>query len=111
MHSDLKPENIWIADSRRGRSFTKLSADVKSVVQKLGEACFENAVIDAVNIPLQQPARVAQFLVDTYKVASDLGITVKVVGSPELPKAMRGFQETKDLHCFATVEEARSQAA
>jgi hypothetical protein len=54
---------------------------------------------------------VAQFLVDTYKVASDLGITVKVVGSPELPKAMRGFQETKDLHCFATVEEARSQAA
>jgi DNA-binding response OmpR family regulator len=93
------------------RYFTKLSADVKTVVQKLGEACFENAVIDAVNIPLQQPARVAQFLVDAFKVATDLGIAVKVVGSPELPKAMRGFQETKDLHCFTSVEEARSQAA
>ena len=93
------------------RYFSKLSADVKTVVQKLGEACFETAVIDATHIHLQQPARVAQFLVDTYKVASDLGISVKVVGSPELPKVMRGFQETKDLHCFASVEEARSQAA
>jgi len=93
------------------RYFTKLSADVKLVVQKLGEACFENAVIDATHIPLQQPARVAQFLVDTFKVASELGISVKVVGSPELPKAMSGFQETKDLHCFTTVEQARAKAA
>jgi sensor histidine kinase regulating citrate/malate metabolism len=58
-----------------------------------------------------QPARVAQFLVDTFKVASELGISVKVVGSPELPRAMSGFQETKDLHCFTSVEQARSKAA
>ena len=93
------------------RYFTKLSADVKTVVRKLGEACFECAVIDAIHMPLQQPARVAQFLVDTLKVASDLGIAVKVVGSPELGKVMRSFQETKDLHCFTTAEEARAQAA
>jgi two-component system cell cycle response regulator len=93
------------------RYFSKLTTDVKTVVQKLGEACFEDAVIDATHIPLQQPARVAQFLVDTFKVASDLGISVKVVASPELPKAMSGFQETKDLHCFATVEQARAKAA
>jgi CheY-like chemotaxis protein len=93
------------------RYFAKLSTDVRSVVQKLGEACFEKALIDATHIPLQQPARVAQFLVDTFKTATDLGIAVQVVGSPDLPKAMRGFQETKDLHCFASVEEARSQAA
>jgi hypothetical protein len=93
------------------RYFAKLSADVKALVQKLGEACFETAVIDATNVPLTQPARVAQFFVDTFKVASDLGILVKVVASPELPKAMRGFHETKDLRCFTSVEEARSQAA
>jgi two-component system cell cycle response regulator len=93
------------------RYFTKLSADVKTVVQKLGEACFENAVIDATHVPLMQPARVAQFLVDTFKVASELGISVKVVGSPELPRAMSGFQETKDLRCFTSVEQARSKAA
>jgi CheY-like chemotaxis protein len=93
------------------RYFAKLSADVKTVVQKLGEACFENAVIDATHVPLMQPARVAQFLVDTFKVASELGISVKVVGSPELPRAMSGFQETKDLHCFTSVEQARSKAA
>ena len=93
------------------RYFAKLSGDVKTVVQKLGEACFESAVIDATHMPLMQPARVAQFLVDTFKVATELGISVKVVGSPELPKAMRGFQETKDLHCFTSVEQARSKAA
>jgi DNA-binding response OmpR family regulator len=98
-------------EDRLERYFAKLTADVKGVVQKLGEACFENAIIDANNLPLQQAARVAQFLVDVFKAASELGITIKVVASPELPRALRGFQETKDLHCFSTVEEARSQAA
>jgi two-component system cell cycle response regulator len=90
------------------RYFAKLSTEVKAVVQKLGEACFETAVVDATHVPLQQPARVAQFLVDVFKVASELGIGMKVVGSPELPTAMRGFQETKDLRCFASVEQARA---
>ena len=98
-------------EDRLERYFSKLSADVKAVVQKLGEACFENAVIDATHLPLLQPARVAQFLVDIFKTAGDIGIAVKVVSSSELPKAMSGFQETKDLHCFASVEEARSRAA
>jgi DNA-binding response OmpR family regulator len=98
-------------EDRLERYFSKLSADVKSVVQKLGEACFESAVIDAVHVPLMQPARVAQFLVDIFKVASDLGLAIKVVGSPELPRAMSGFQETKDLRCFHSVEAARAKAA
>jgi two-component system cell cycle response regulator len=98
-------------EERLERYFAKLSADVKGVVQKLGEACFESAVLDATLLTLLQPARVAQFLVDTFKVATDLGISLKVVGTPELPKAMRGFQETKDLHCFTSVDEARSRAA
>jgi DNA-binding response OmpR family regulator len=98
-------------EDRLERYFSKLSADVKGVVQKLGEACFENAVIDATHLPLLQPARVAQFLVDIFKTASDIGIAVKVVSSSDLSKAMSGFQETKDLHCFASVEEARSRAA
>jgi uncharacterized protein (UPF0335 family) len=98
-------------EERLERYFTKLATDVKAVVQKLGEACFEIAVIDATQLTLAQPSRVAQFLVDTFKVATDLGISLKVVGSPELPKAMRGFQETQDVHCFTSVDEARSRAA
>jgi len=93
------------------RYFGKLSADVKGVVQKLGEACFEKMVLDATNLPLLQPARVAQFLVDTFKIAQELGISVRLVASEELPRAMRGFQETKDVHCFSSIEQARSQAA
>jgi two-component system, cell cycle response regulator len=93
------------------RYFSKLTADVRGVVQKLGEACFEKMVLDASNLPLLQPARVAQFLVDTFKTATDLGISVRLVASEELPKAMRGFQETKDVHCFSSIEQARSQAA
>jgi two-component system, cell cycle response regulator len=93
------------------RYFSKLTADVKGVVQKLGEACFEKMVLDATNLPLVQPARVAQFLVDTFKTAQELGISVRLVASDELPRAMRGFQETKDVHCFSSIEQARSQAA
>jgi DNA-binding response OmpR family regulator len=93
------------------RYFSKLTADVKAVVQKLGEACFEKMVLDATNLPLLQPARVAQFLVDTFKTATELGISVRLVASDDLPRAMRGFQETKDVHCFASIEQARSQAA
>lgn len=93
------------------RYFGKLTADVKGVVQKLGEACFEKMVLDATHLPLVQPARVAQFLVDTFKTAQELGISVRLVASDELPRAMRGFQETKDVHCFSSIEQARSQAA
>jgi hypothetical protein len=93
------------------RYFSKLTSDVKGVVQKLGEACFEKMVLDASHLPLIQPARVAQFLVDTFKNAQDLGISVRLVASEELPRAMRGFQETKDVHCYSSVEQARSQAA
>lgn len=93
------------------RYFGKLTADVKSVVQKLGEACFEKMVLDATQLTLLQPARVAQFLVDTFKTAQDLGIAVRLVASDELPRAMRGFQETKDVHCFASIAQARSEAA
>jgi two-component system cell cycle response regulator len=93
------------------RYFSKLTADVKGVVQKLGEACFEKMVLDATSLTLLQPARVAQFLVDTFKSAQELGISVKLVASDELPRAMRGFQETKDVHCFSSIAEARSQAA
>lgn len=93
------------------RYFGKLTADVKSVVQKLGEACFEKMVLDATKLPLIQPARVAQFLVDTFKTAQELGIVVRLVASEDLPRAMRGFQETKDVHCYSSVEQARSQAA
>jgi two-component system, cell cycle response regulator len=98
-------------EDRLERYFTKLTTDVKAVVQKLGEACFENAVVDATHLTLLQPARVAQFLVDTFKTAADLGLAIKVVGSAELPRAMRGFQETKDLRCYTTVAEARARAA
>jgi two-component system cell cycle response regulator len=93
------------------RYFSKLTADVKGVVQKLGEACFESTVIDITHMTLLQPSRVAQFLVDTFKTAGDLGIAVRVVGSEELPVALRGFQETKDLRCFTSVAAARAQAA
>ena len=98
-------------EDRLERYFGKLTADMKGVVQKLGEACFENAVIDATHLPLLQPARVAQFLVDVFKAAGDLGLSVKVVAPAEFTKAMGGFQETKDLRCFASVEEACAKAA
>jgi two-component system, cell cycle response regulator len=93
------------------RYFAKLTSDAKAVVQRLGEACFEQMVLDATHLTLAQPSRVAQFLVDTFKTASELGIAVKLVASEELPKAMRGFQETTDIQCFSSIEQARSQAA
>jgi two-component system, cell cycle response regulator len=98
-------------EDRLERYFGKLTSDVKAVVQKLGEACFEKMVLDATHLTLLQPSRVAQFLLDTFKTATDMGISVRLVASDELPKAMRGFQETKDLQCFVSVEQARSQAA
>jgi DNA-binding response OmpR family regulator len=93
------------------RYFARLTSNAKAVVQKLGEACFERMVLDATELTLQQPSRVAQFLIDIFRTASELGISVRLVASEELPKAIRGFQETKDLQCFASIEQARSQAA
>ena len=98
-------------EDRLERYFSKLTPDVKTVVQKLGEACFERAVLDITNLVLAQPQRVAVFLADVLKVSGDLGLSIRVVGTADLPKALKGFEETKDLRCFSTIEEARAQAA
>jgi DNA-binding response OmpR family regulator len=98
-------------EERLDRYFAKLTTDVKHVVEKLGEACFENALLDVTHLVIIQPQRVAMFLSEILKTAADLGLALKVVGSSDLPKLLGGFEETKDLHCYTSIEEARAQAA
>lgn len=90
--------------------FQKLSAKLKEVMSKLAEGCFDSAVLDASQLPLRQPMRAAQFVADLSKVSADCGVSLRLVGSPELAAVIGSFEEAKCLRLFQSVEEARAAA-
>jgi DNA-binding response OmpR family regulator len=97
-------------DDKLDGYFQKISTKLKEIMSKLAEACFDSAVLDASQLPLGQPMRVAQFMADLSKVSADCGVTLRLVGSAELATVMKGFDEAKSIRLFQSVEEARAAA-
>jgi DNA-binding response OmpR family regulator len=90
--------------------FQKLSAQMKQAIGKLAEGCFDSAVLDATQLPLNQPIRAAQFMAEVCKASADCGVRLRVAGSAELAVVIGGFQDAKALRLFQSVEEARAAA-
>ncbi len=88
--------------------FQRVSAKMKETISKMAEACYDKVVLDATALPLSQPLWAAQFMIDACKAGSQVGITLRAVGQAELAKVVGGFEETKDVRFFNTLEEARA---
>jgi DNA-binding response OmpR family regulator len=88
--------------------FQRVAAKMKEAMSKMAEACYDKVVLDATAMPLAQPLYAAQFMIETCKAGSQVGISVRAVGQAELAKVVGGFEETKDVRFFNTLEEARA---
>jgi len=97
---DGKPERL-------DRYFARISQLFPPVLNKVASACFEGVILDLGNAPTQGD-RLPKLLVAVAGQARDVGMAVSVVGSPEMQKALSGFEETKGIKFFATVQEARA---
>lgn len=88
--------------------FQRVAAKMKEAMSKMAAACYDKVVLDATAMPLAQPLYAAQFMIETCKVGSQVGISVRAVGQAELARVVGGFEETKDVRFFNTLEEARA---
>jgi DNA-binding response OmpR family regulator len=98
-------------NDRIERHYTRLGAAIKDAVEQLGQACFDEAIVDATLLPVMQGAGTALFVAQLVEVCRTIGVAVHLVASNDVAAVLRNFQETKDLHCHGTLEDARALAA
>jgi len=75
------------------RYYTKLAQRVRSDLQKVAEACFDEVELDARKMPVR-PERTIKLVVDVVQEASRLGLDLKVRGTNDLGTLLSGLAET-----------------
>jgi DNA-binding NtrC family response regulator len=95
---------------RLERYFGRLAQLFPTVLEKVASACYESVVVDLGNAP-PQGDRLAKLLVSVSGQASGMGMDMAVVGTADTQKLLAGFEETKSIRFYPSVQEARSACA
>lgn len=95
---------------RLERYFTRLGALLPPALEKVAAACYEDAIVDLSKASVV-PDRLPRLMVHVAEKAKAFGLQLRLVGSAEVGKALAGFQETRDMPIFPSVQEARAEAA
>src|SRR6185369_3569163 len=66
---------------------------------------FDNLIVDVSQMP-RDPQRTAQLIIEVEGHGKKFGLSLRLVGSPEVGKLLKAFSETSQLPIFNTVEEA-----
>lgn len=95
-----KPERLERYFSRLGQLFPE-------VLNKVAAACYEDVIIDLGNAPVQGD-RLPKLLVSVAGQAKSMGMAMSVVAPAEVQKLLAGFEETRAIRVFGSVNEARA---
>ena len=96
-------------EDKLDRYFTRLRALCHESLEKLASACYDDTIIDLSAIPLRND-KIVRLLMDSDKEAKKLGISLRLVGTPEIKRVLGAVMETATLPFFATRAEARNGA-
>jgi DNA-binding response OmpR family regulator len=91
------------------RFYGRLSALYAAALENVAAACHDEIVLDVGTPPLEGD-RLPKFVNDVAARSREFGMTLAVVGSPDVEKLLAGYTETKDLRVYRTVHEARAGA-
>ena len=94
-------------EDKLDRYFTRLRALCHESLEKLASACYDDTIFDLSAIPLRND-KIVRLLMDSDKEAKKLGISLRLVGTPEIRKVLGAVMETATLPFFASRAEARS---
>jgi len=98
-----KPERIERYFSRLGQLFPE-------VLNKVAAACYEAVILDLGNAPVIGD-RLPKLLLTVAGQAKNMGMEISVVASNDVQKLLAGFEETRVIKVFPTVQEARAATA
>ena len=91
--------------------FTRLRVLCRTSLEKLASACYEDSILDLSAMPIRNSDRVVRLVMDTEKEAKKFGISLVLVGTPDVKRVIGTVADTATLPFFTTVNEARNQAA
>jgi len=98
-----KPERIERYFSRLGQLFPE-------VLNKVAAACYEAVILDLGNAPVIGD-RLPKLLLLVSGQARSMGMEMSVVASSDVQKLLAGFEETRAIKVFASLQEARAATA
>ncbi len=95
---------------RVDRFYQRLHSVYPGALEKVAAACHDDVVLDVGTPPLEGDW-LPKLVIAVAKKAREFGMTLALVGSADMKKVLGGYEETKDLRCFGTLQEARSAVA
>jgi DNA-binding response OmpR family regulator len=99
-----KPERLEKYLARLGQLFP-------DVLNKVAAACYEAVILDLGGAASFPGDRLPKLLLGVAGQAKGMGMELSVVGPPDVQKLLGGFEETKGIRVFGTVQEARAATA
>jgi DNA-binding response OmpR family regulator len=95
---------------RVDRFYGRIAAVFPDALEKMASACYDDVVLD-VGAPPIEGDRLPKLVHEVASRAREFGMNLAVVGAADVQKVLAGYQETKDLRFFASLQEARAAAA
>jgi two-component system, cell cycle response regulator len=94
-------------EDKLDRYFTRLRALCHESLEKLASACYDETIFDLSAVPLRND-KIVRLLMDSDKEAKKLGISLRLVGTPEIKKVVGAVMETAAMPFYATRAEAQA---
>jgi two-component system, cell cycle response regulator len=91
------------------RFYSRLQGVFPAALEKVAAACYDEVVLEMGAPPLEGD-KLPKLVLSIMEKSKEFGMSLALVGTPELRKVLGGYTETKDIHFYATVQEARAGA-
>jgi len=107
----LKEDNVLKVAGFQGRQdrqekyYLRVAELLRGGIETVAAACFDDLIVDVSQMP-RDPQRTAQLILEVEGHGKKFGLSLRLVGSPEVAKLLKAFSETSQLPVFGTVEEA-----
>jgi CheY-like chemotaxis protein len=95
---------------RLDKWFGRLGQLFPTVLNQMASACYDNVVVDLGPAP-PEGDKLAKLLITVSGQARDMGMELALVGSAETQKLLAGFEETRSMKFYGSVQEARAAGA
>jgi len=94
-------------EDKLDRYFTRLRTLCHESLEKLASACYEETIFDLSAVPLRND-KIVRLLMDSDKEAKKLGISLRLVGTPEIKKVLGAVMETSTMPFYASKADAQA---
>ncbi len=103
-------DNVLSIEGYNGRDLERYYRRIDNLIEKcladVGGACYDEAIIDVSKVPAR-PDRIPKLMMSIASKAKEIGLSLWLVGTPEMRRIMKNFTDTAALPFFDTVDAAK----